>query len=197
MPRALRPRAKVFIKATPPHLQTRQKFPKDGDGPRLWNAKRRIQTSKGLPMIRAISLINDRSKEGYLKWPEWRSKLDRPGVDGKWWKLDRENLVKFMEQNSGLNNLSEDVKEFFLAGSNNLSWSEVLQILLNPPKYFSKPHNVPFSMRKQVYLYVSEFPNSKGIPETNSCPTVLPLMILSSSCAHLIWVLDMPPLTFP
>lgn len=164
MPRALRPRAKVFIKATPPHLQTRQKFPKDGDGPRLWNAKRRIKTSKGLPFTQALSLVDRRKRKGFLECPEWpesQSILNHPNIRGRWWKLDRENLAKFLEENPTLNRISEDVKEYFIAGSNNFSGKEVVEILMNPPKYFSKPYNVPFSMRKQVYLYVSERTNSR------------------------------------
>ena len=72
----------------------------------------------------------------------------------EWWKLDSGKLKKFIEAHRLLRKLSKDVKEYIIAGSINFDKAKILQLLINPAKYFSLPHNVPLSMRRQVYLWV-------------------------------------------
>ncbi|OAL37671.1 hypothetical protein AYO20_03178 [Fonsecaea nubica] len=162
MPRATAPRAKIHVKRTPPVLLTHRVRPQDGNGPRLWNAKRRIKTSRGLPFLRAHALV---SKEKLQEWQRtsW-NKLNteeqkafapifrEDGLNTEWWKLDRKNLERFMETHPSLREVSSDVKSFIAAGSINFEKSTILRILMDPARYFALPHNVPLSMRRQVYF---------------------------------------------
>ena len=154
MPRGIRVRAKIHVKTTPPVLRTQRLKPIDGDGHRLWNAKRRIQSTKGLPYLAACNMVN----KDYLQqdeWPgheAWKPLLDNKRIKMEWWKLDRERLPQFIEAHPKLRTLSQDVKDFIQKGSINLTESSVQSILLNPSRYFSVPYHVPLSMRKQVYL---------------------------------------------
>ena len=153
MPRGQRPLAKIFVKQTPPRLLTKRIHPKDGKGPRLWNAKRRIKSSKGLSASSAAILVDkDKLWQGVSIDLEWMPYLENKKVDFEWWKLDSEKLPRFLEAHPMLRELSPDVKEFIQKGSINLDGSKILRILRNPARYFSVPHHVPLSMRKQVYL---------------------------------------------
>ena len=87
--------------------------------PALWNAKRRIKTSRGL---------SGHDWEAYKAHPDtfdWRN-----GVSP--------DVARFVDQNPNLIQTPEERKA----------------ILYKPSRYFSRPHNVPTSSRKQVY-----FPN--------------------------------------
>ncbi|KAJ9604396.1 mitochondrial 54S ribosomal protein YmL41 [Cladophialophora chaetospira] len=154
MPRGIRARARIHVKTTPPRLLTKRATPINGKGPRLWNAKRRIQTSKGLDPRAASIMVN----ENYLRidqWPGhevWKPLLENKRIQMKWWKLDRETLPQFIEAHPKLRTLSQDVKDFIQKGSVNLNKSNVQRILSNPSRYFSIQHHVPLSMRKQVYF---------------------------------------------
>ncbi|EXJ55999.1 hypothetical protein A1O7_08930 [Cladophialophora yegresii CBS 114405] len=154
MPRGIRVRARVNVRTTPPVLRTKRVHPVDGDGPRLWNAKRRIQSSKGLSFWQAKNLVN-KDELRRQTWPgckAWKPLIDNEEINMEWWKLDSEALPQFIEAHPNLRTLSPDVKTFIQQGSINLNRSNILRILLDPSKYFSFPSNVPHSMRKQVYF---------------------------------------------
>ncbi len=181
MPRGMRVRARIHVKTTPVVLRTQRLKPIDGDGPRLWNAKRRIQGNKGLSFKVAYRMIRQQpqlshdtkrfqtsrgqlsmvaqqlAREDYLQKHKWPGKkpplvLDDKQLQLAWWKLDRETLTQFLEVHLQLRTLSQDVKDFILQGSINLEGSDIERLLTNPSAYFSIPYNVPLSMRKQVYL---------------------------------------------
>jgi hypothetical protein len=103
-------------------------------------------------MIKTLVDKDKLRKENWHGHNAWRRLLQRPTIDMEWWKLDSENLAKFLEAHPVLRQLSPDVKEFIQKGSHNLTKLQVGRILRSPSKYFSIARNVPLSMRKQVYL---------------------------------------------
>ncbi|EXJ95820.1 hypothetical protein A1O1_00944 [Capronia coronata CBS 617.96] len=164
------PRSRV-----PPTLLTKLRHPREAtDGPRLWNAKRRIKTSKGLspeqfqqfkqtpPHVwynAYISLQQDPSRTGLSSHQKFAPAelyaIDRTVNDRgelEWWKLDREHLDKFMDAHPQLSNVSGDVRTFIAENGHTLSKSKILQLLRSPVQYFSASSNVPLEQRKQIYF---------------------------------------------
>ncbi|EHY52866.1 hypothetical protein ABEF92_000763 [Exophiala dermatitidis] len=164
------PRSRV-----PPTLLTKLRHPREAtDGPRLWNAKRRIKTSKGLdpeqfrqfkktpPHVWYNSYVNtqqDPSRTGNPSIPKFATAelyaIDRTVNDKgelEWWKLDREHLDKFMDLHPQLCNVSPDVRTFISDNAHNLTRSKILSLLRNPVQYFSASSNVPLQQRKQIYF---------------------------------------------
>lgn len=159
----------------PPTLLTKLRHPRDAmDGPRIWNAKRRVKTSKGLdpeqfqqfkqtpPHVWYNAYINVRKESGPagLSSPQNFAPAELYAIDRtinhrgelEWWKLDREHLDKFMDAHPQLCNVSSDVRSFIAENSHLLSTSKILQLLRNPVQYFSASSNVPLEQRKQIYL---------------------------------------------
>ncbi|EXJ84392.1 hypothetical protein A1O3_05059 [Capronia epimyces CBS 606.96] len=164
------PRSRV-----PPTLLTKLKHPRDAtDGPRLWNAKRRIKTSKGLnpeqfqqfkqtpPHVwysAYLSVQQDPSRNGislHQKFaPTELYAIDKTINDRgelEWWKLDRKHLDKFMDAHPQLCHVSSDVRSFISDNSHALTESKILQLLRSPVRYFSASSNVPLEQRKQIYF---------------------------------------------
>lgn len=155
-PRERMPRLRV-----PPSLRTKPKYPADGDGPRLWNAKRRIKTSKGLPSFASLKHLEANSVRDW--YAETRPTLPatlQEAVekvqlkDGKleWWKLDGEHLENFMDAHEQLREVSKDVRSFIASTSHVYKQRTILEILRDPSRFFSNSSNVPLAMRKQVHL---------------------------------------------
>jgi hypothetical protein len=160
----------------PPSLHTKPARPiEPKDGPRLWNAKRRIKASVGLtpeqfkqfkqtpPHVwfqeyrkmqaeepqhaeRWSSMIQTAEQEEAIK-----NTMNEDG-ELEWWKLDREHLDKFMDSHPQLRHVSSDVRSFISENSHVFEKSEIMQILRNPVRYFSAATNVPLAFRKQIYL---------------------------------------------
>lgn len=167
----------------PPTLYTRPFRPVDPkDGPRLWNAKRRIKTSTGL----TPEQFQDFKKTPPLVWFNKYTKMqaeksksqdeaespppllseERAAIEGhttgegelEWWKLDREHLDRFMDLHPQLRHVSDDVRTFISHNSQSFQASTILQLLQSPVRYFSASSNVPLPSRQQVYLWV--FPST-------------------------------------
>ena len=89
-------------------------------GPKLFNAKRKIRTSRG---------VSDR----FL-----RAAIEKDAFNQEW-----------------RNHVSEDVSQFvddMEAQGTKLLPEERLALLRDPARYFSRPQNVPVSLRQQVYF---------------------------------------------
>lgn len=133
------------------------------DGPRLWNAKRRIKTSKGIKSAQAVQKIQGESlrrwyqdsKAAFIQEEEQAidNTINEAG-ELEWWKLEEKHLTKFMSTHPILGKASPDVRSFIARSSHMLEKSTILQLLQNPAKYFSASANVPYALRRQIYLWV-------------------------------------------
>ena len=95
------------LKSSKVHLEVKS--------PRLWNAKRRIKSSRAITLPFQHSLYKEINKTQV-----WR------------------------------NRVSKDVVEY--ADKAELSPERRLELIRNPSRYFSRPHNVPTHLRTQVYF---------------------------------------------
>ncbi len=165
------PRARL-----PPSLHTKPARPiEPKDGPRIWNAKRRIKASIGLTpeqfkdfkqtpphvwFTKYRNLQAEESQDAERASSMLQTPLDEAVIEEtmteegelEWWKLDREHLDKFMDAHPQLRHVSSDVRTFISENSHAFEKSEILQILRSPVRYFSAASNVPLAFRKQVYL---------------------------------------------
>jgi hypothetical protein len=151
---ALAPKTRLNVTRTPPALLTRRTNPtKPKDGPRLWNAKRRIRTSIGIPFTSAQAAVRRPTSGCTQKFTDrWSDALK--SVSNRWWELDGENLRMFMNEHPQISKVSEDVKDFIIKSSDR-NRSHILRLLSRPSEYFSLARNVPDTQRKQVFLYIN------------------------------------------
>jgi hypothetical protein len=133
MPRGRPLRVQIFSKLVPPRLIAKRSTPIIRNGPRLWNASQRIQVSKGI---------------GWLA----TNRLFRSTRGAEWWKNDEESVRSYIEKSEILQQLSQDVKDFIVKGSVNLDRNQIAKLLAVPSVYFSRPHHVPLSERRQMSL---------------------------------------------
>jgi hypothetical protein len=96
-------------------------------GPRLWNAKRRIQGSKGL-------------------LPAHIQELEADPYSEAWRRIVSQDVADFVDKYEGRDSTGHPIRE--------MRPEQKTQLLKSPVRYFSRPHNVPPELRKQVYLYV-------------------------------------------
>lgn len=95
-------------------------------GPRLWNAKRRIQSSKGVSPAHLKELQEDPFSES-------------------WRQVASQDVVDFVDKYEGRDKTGHPIREMLP--------EQKVKLLQSPARYFSRPHNVPNEMRKQVRLY--------------------------------------------
>jgi hypothetical protein len=117
-------------------VQRKGDYPKDG--PKLWNAKRRIRVSQPLPSAERRDLARSVPRSQVL------AKLDE---DPSWQNKVSPDVKSFIEINS-----SDDPAHIALRDDKLLP-EDIKKLLINPSKFFSRPWRVPVQQRKQVYLY--------------------------------------------
>lgn len=93
--------------------------------PDLYNAKRQIDSSRGLGPG-AIKRLKD--DEFWLGWRE----------------LVSQDVVDFVDNYEGRDTTGHPIREMNLA--------DKLRLMESPARYFSRPQNVPERLRKQIYL---------------------------------------------
>jgi hypothetical protein len=109
------------------------------EGPKLWNAKRRIRVSQPLPhsdRFKLAKVPKGQILEQVKKNPSWMEKVSP-------------DVKRFIEINS-----SDDPDHLALRDDKLLP-EDIRLLLSNPALFFSRPWRVPVQQRKQVYLYCS------------------------------------------
>lgn len=125
MPRSVLAR-RVLPKLATKHIERAPK-PSERNGPRLYNAKRLIQSSQSTFWKKDSDLKEQLSKS-----------INDDTQDTFWRKRVSQDVADFVD----------DME----AQGTKLLPEEKFAVLTNPVKYFSRPHNVPNLLRKQVYF---------------------------------------------